>query len=750
MFFDFRVADLAMGSGHFLIAAIDRMEVQMAAFLTVNSIPAIDLELDRLETAARNALGVNADDYDIEPSALLRRQIARRCIYGIDINGIAVELARVAVWIHTFVPGLPMSSLDHTLVCANSLTGIGTIDEALDALEPQRKAGMPSMFAFEIEQALEDAKKLLIDAANSSEATKAEVKEAAEAARAAAKAAAPTRLLFDAAVAVRIGEIGSVSGIVEEIRKQAAVPQVQERIRGLNPAHMPFLFPEVFLREQGGFDVLIGNPPWEGVKIDAWRWWTKQFPGFMGLSAARREERVKELEIERPDLVQELEKEIEKVQNLCKVLACGPWPGIGTGGIDLYKLFAWRNWQLLRKSGSAALVLPRGALAAAGTAEWRRTIINEGTFEDVCFLINTGNWVFDEVDGRYSVALCVVSKGSGTHVKFGGPFHSEEEFMESRESLVVVPKNEFTDWTDTYTFPRLSTIEDGEVIRKMKNSPRFDATEGFEFRALQGDINATSDADLFDVKIDGTRLSLPVLGGASFNLWDPDAGHPFAMADPNVFIPVLLEKAQKGSKQKRSAFLGREIREVKDHPINEPRIAFRLITNATNQRTFISALLPPLVGLVNSAPYLVRRKGNEADEAFFLGVLSSLPFDWYMRRWVEMNVNFFLLVPAPIPRPTRDHPLRLRVVELSGRLAAVDERFGEWAEAVGVPVGTLTDDNPEEKDAAIAELDALSALLYGLDWDDVTHIFETFHRGWDYTERLAKVRLYFDQWKGQA
>jgi hypothetical protein len=90
------------------------------------------------------------------------------------------------------------------------------------------------------------------------------------------------------------------------------------------------------------------------------------------------------------------------------------------------------------------------------------------------------------------------------------------------------------------------------------------------------------------------------------------------------------------------------------------------------------------------------------------------------------------------------------VVELSGRLAAVDERFGEWAEAVGVPVGTLTDDDPEEKDAAIAELDALSALLYGLDWDDVTHIFETFHRGWDYTKRLAKVRLYFDQWKGQA
>ncbi|MBT7431079.1 MAG: hypothetical protein HN783_14825, partial [Ilumatobacter sp.] len=252
-FFDFRVADLAMGSGHFLIAAIDRMEVQMAAFLTDHPIPAVNQELDRLEAAARDALGANADDYEIEPSALLRRQIARRCIYGIDINEVAVELARVAVWIHTFVPGLPMSSLDHTLVCANSLTGIGTIDEALDALDPKRKKGKPSILIVEIEQTLEDARRLLVDAANSSEATKAEVRQAAEAAARAAEAAAPTRLLFDAAVAVRIGELPVVAGSAAEIQHLASAKHVQDRLLRLNPAHMPFLFPEVFLRESAGF-----------------------------------------------------------------------------------------------------------------------------------------------------------------------------------------------------------------------------------------------------------------------------------------------------------------------------------------------------------------------------------------------------------------------------------------------------------------------------------------------------------------
>ena len=72
----------------------------------------------------------------IDQMGLVRRQVARRCIYGVDLNRIAVDLARLAVWIHTFVPGLPMSTLEHGLVVGNSLTGIGTLEEALDVLEP--------------------------------------------------------------------------------------------------------------------------------------------------------------------------------------------------------------------------------------------------------------------------------------------------------------------------------------------------------------------------------------------------------------------------------------------------------------------------------------------------------------------------------------------------------------------------------------------------------------------------------------
>jgi hypothetical protein len=123
-----------------------------------------------------------------------------------------------------------------------------------------------------------------------------------------------------------------------------------------------------------------------------------------------------------------------------------------------------------------------------------------------------------------------------------------------------------------------------------------------------------------------------------------------------------------------------------------------------------------------------------------LGVLSSIPLDWYARRFVELNVNFFIFNPFPVPRPSRDDPLWQRAVALSGRLAAPDDRFAEWAEAVGVASGPL---DPIEKQDMIDELDALVARLYGLDTEQLTHIFETFHEGWDYQPRLEAVLAHF-------
>jgi len=143
-FFDFRIADIAMGSGHFLVAAVDRIERVLSGYLAKRTLKGVHKELARLRAVAAEALGPIAEGITIEDTQILRRQIARRCIYGVDLNPISVELARLALWIHTFVPGLPLSFLDHSLAQGNSLIGIATIEEANDAL---KEFSLP-LFAF--------------------------------------------------------------------------------------------------------------------------------------------------------------------------------------------------------------------------------------------------------------------------------------------------------------------------------------------------------------------------------------------------------------------------------------------------------------------------------------------------------------------------------------------------------------------------------------------------------------------------
>ena len=116
---DFKIADIAMGSGHFLINAIDKMEIAFSSYLARRPLNNVHLELNELKNAAYESLGSFKHQVEIEDTQLLRRLIARRCVYGVDLNGTAVQLTRLAVWIHTFVPGLALSFLDHNLIQGN-------------------------------------------------------------------------------------------------------------------------------------------------------------------------------------------------------------------------------------------------------------------------------------------------------------------------------------------------------------------------------------------------------------------------------------------------------------------------------------------------------------------------------------------------------------------------------------------------------------------------------------------------------
>lgn len=741
-FFDFRVADLAMGSGHFLTSAIDHIEKKMAAFLEEDGhqIPGVTNEITLLGRAAVEAMG----DMDAEPpegSSLLRRQIARRCIYGLDINPIAVELARVAIWIHTFVRGLPMSSLDHNLVCANSLTGIGSVDEALDVLVPGRR-GAVTLFDAPIESALRSSQRMLLDVAQLAETDRRETQAASRAVKRAVEEAKAAKLVFDAAVLRRIGEGALIVGEdFKSISTATALPAAQGALEPLNPGHMPVLFPEVFLRDNGGFDVLVGNPPWEKLKVEEHQWWGLRFPGLRSLPMTQRTRRILELRSERPDLVDEYDRDCAAAAAARKVISAGPYPGIGSGDIDLYKAFAWRNWHLARDGAAIGLVLPRGALSGSGTEKWRREILAEGTFSDVVVTVNTGHWVFDNIDGRYTTAfVCIRRGGTVREVHFVGPFHGQGEFDKGRSTLAVVPAKEFVGWTGTAAFPLIPDKTSGEVFRLMRAAPPFSANSHFEFRPA-AELHATQDSGRFSTNLAAPVGPYPVLTGSSFNLYSPDFGPPYAYAD-EAAVDHVLRKTLNSASSARSSFHGLAISSVADLPLSRARIAFRDVCRANDSRTMLCCLLPPRVLLVHQAPYLLRRHGDELDEAFLLGVMSSVPFDWYARRLVELHFTFEVLDRIPVPRPDRADPRYRRVAELAGRLAARDDRFDDWATAVGVPVGSVT--NSVELAAIEAEIDANVASLYGLSRGQLTHVFTTFHRGWAYQTRLDAVLQSFD------
>jgi hypothetical protein len=247
-----------------------------------------------------------------------------------------------------------------------------------------------------------------------------------------------------------------------------------------------------------------------------------------------------------------------------------------------------------------------------------------------------------------------------------------------------------------------------------------------------------------------------VFKGESFDIWEPDRGkeYYYAWANPREVAEWLYRKRLKSGSSSRDSAHGEFTlvyrQDRKTLPCYAPRIAFRDVSRATDTRTVRAALIPPKVFITNTAPYLLWPRGDEKDQAYLLGVLCTLPLDWYARRFVETHVNYFVFNPLPVPRPDRANPCWSRIVALAGRLAAPDDRFAEWAKKVGVKHGPLAAD---EKQDMINELDAVVTRLYGLSEPQLVQLFETFHEGWDYEPRLQAVLKHFHTWNrtsGQA
>lgn len=756
LLFDFRVADIAMGSGHFLIYAIDRIERKFREYLITNPLPPVRIQLNELREAARSELGESADILEgrLEDAALLRRLIARRCIYGVDMNPVSVQLAQLAVWIHTFVPGLPLSFLEHNLIQGNSLIGVANQSDLQSVL-----SGADLLIGTYLDAALPKIKMM----ASIADKNVSDVKHMKKLRSEALAKLRPAIEALDIAVWYKIkprsaaGQIELMS-LLSDIEGKSAkkmYKEASEGMRQISCRHLITSFPEVFLRPKGGFDVLLGNPPWEKVKFEPSTFWCKHVIGYKGMNAVERknsENKVIKLIPNAEDLIK---SEAECTSELAGMYAnfysdakdAPARYGKSSGDPDLFKWFAQRFWELLAPGGRMGIVLPRIAFAGDGLEFWRRKIwsgnrgsqISPSTFH-ITMLTNKGEWVFSGVHAQYTVGLVAVNKHSGDGMlHFNGPFSSMKSFSEGLSNFGSVKSEKLITWTENAALPLLPGTRALALFDKIRSQKDL-SKHGIDGLGLipYNELHSTKHKNLFSANEgNSSRELIKVYKGESFDLWQPDRGIYHGLALSNEKLINHLQGARLSSYGRSGSafnFFGRKYIENPDTlGVFRPRIVFRDVTNRTNVRTIIACLIPPNTTIADNAVILTPA-GFEKCEAFLLGILCSRTADWYARRFVEMHFKLYHFNSLPVP--AYGQLLQQELVAAAGRLACPDERFAGWAKSVGVECGPI---KPEEKQLLIDRVDAVSALLYDLSEQELETVFETFHEGWDWKPDYARV-----------
>ena len=280
---DIKVCDPAMGSGHFLVEAVDYLTDELIRIL--NTYPEQNPVLEMLEQTRHSILqnlqqqGIAINPDRLEPTQLLQRVVMKRCIYGVDLNPMAVELAKVSLWLHSFTIGAPLSFLDHHLRCGNSL--IGTTAREAEAAMSQDSGGQFTLLSGPFVGLLRAAE-IMRGVSVLSDTTFAEVEQSEILFRSFDEAAKPYKRLLDIYVAkffglkradhfLRVFGTGAITANPKKMNKAdvAVYDDAQKLSNEKRFFHWDLEFPEVFIdlenanwKANSGFDVVIGNPPY--------------------------------------------------------------------------------------------------------------------------------------------------------------------------------------------------------------------------------------------------------------------------------------------------------------------------------------------------------------------------------------------------------------------------------------------------------------------------------------------------------
>jgi hypothetical protein len=729
MLFDFSVLDPAMGSAHFLTVALDVMADRYATFLAdVDGFPGIKQQLDELR---RDDLpGVRPP----EDGELMRRLILKRCIYGVDISPMAVEVANITLWLASFVPGLALSWLDGNLKCGNSLIGVA------DAKVVERGERQGFMFSDPVREAMDAATAKQRELESNLDLTPEDVQRNHKIQAELDEITADLRSVFDLWAAEPLGLDGAR-------RVDPTVVMEQERLTHRDQQlvdgaisyasdhsffHWPLEFPGVFHRDKAGFDVVVGNPPWEEVKLEKLGFYALRAPGLHGISDGQeRRKRIAKLDEEHPDWREVLHSKQEQLATARSFLSrAGSYELQGGGDTDLYQLFCERYTKLVRQSGRLGVVLPRSALVTQGAEGFRQWLLGSTTVKRIDVIKNSKMWAFP-ITAQYTIALLTMHNTpaqSALIFQTTGPSASLSDFKKVADSEGIDIRSE------TLGSSRLIQTQPSQRHADILSTIR----RGTEFKELQipesvilrispsaashvtpyRELDATQQKGKFEHPQGEDRV--PVWRGMSFHQYDPHGDKPAGYADWKEIAEWTHLKRSRAHIFKRM-FSEKVLRDASSNPMLKARIAYRAINRATDPRTIVACLVPPRTPLTNAAPYLLFRDWETIGQSAVIAVLNSIPFDWQARMYVEMNINMFILNMLCFPH--WDNIDWRRIGSLAARLSCVDDRFADFAAEAGVDYGALT---KAERDDMRAEIDALVAQGYGLDVDELRFIFTDF------------------------
>ncbi|MBU4246308.1 MAG: N-6 DNA methylase, partial [Nanoarchaeota archaeon] len=458
--------------------------------------------------------------------------------------------------------------------------------------------------------------------------------------------------------------------------------------------------------EAGGFDIVLGNPPWEKWKPDSQEFFEQFYPGFGKLPVQEAKKKIEEL-TKKPYIKKkwiETQAHYEMYSTIFREnyeFQSAESNGKSVSGdLDLYKIFTERAHQLLKDGGMCGFVVPSGIYTDLG-AKGLRTMLFDHSKINALYSFENRKFIFRDIDQRYKFVLLAYEKGGKTKSFPCAFFLHDKEDLEMAEENPTILDVEFVKSSSptAWSMLEIKTPKDYGIVKKLLKNPLLgEKIEGAWNVGMQSGFHMTNDSHLFKTGLYGVSM----LEGKNIHQFT----HNFSESPTTRF--KILEKDIEAN--------------LKPDKIYHKSywMAYRLIARSMDTRTFISTIVPP--GYVCGNSIAIVRTPDLKQLCFLCGVMNSFVVDYFMRQKVSANINMFYFLETPIPRLSSGKEFD-SIVRKVVQLVAVTPEFDALKKEAGVE-HALTNEN--DRMHARAQLDAIVAKLYGITKEELQFILAQF------------------------